>query len=450
MAAKTSWEMQRRRVLRGMFAGSAVAIGLPVLECLLNTNGVALADGAPLPTRFASWFWGLGFNPGRWEPQKVGSLADQSLGPDLLALEPVKDKINIFSKLTVPLDGRPNLPHYSGWMTQLTGSSPPSEAMSLPTVDTMIADAISTNRRFRSLVVSCSGDPRDSVSYRAAGAQEPADVSPLALYQRIYGPGFTDPNGADFKPDPRVLAQRSALSFVKDQRDAVARGLGKSDLRRLDEYYTSLRQLEQQIALQLEKPAPLEACTLPAPPEESKPGAELETSLRTNALMAGLLAHALACDQTRAISVTFSAPSSTLLLPGEPNTHHGLSHFEPVDSILGYQKKFTQISARSIEGLKTLIETLASFKEGDSTLLDRTLLLATTDVGHAVAHGLEDIPVITAGRANGTLKTGRHVELAGDTPARVILTVMQGLKMPVGSFGTESNQTSRVVSEVLA
>src|SRR5206468_3323935 len=102
--------LSRRQVLRGTVAGSAVTVALPFLNCFLNGNGTALANGAPLPTRFASWSWGLGFSPGQWEPKKAGALHDQPLGPELAALEPVKDKINVFTRFKLSLDGKLNQP----------------------------------------------------------------------------------------------------------------------------------------------------------------------------------------------------------------------------------------------------------------------------------------------------------------------------------------------------
>jgi hypothetical protein len=66
--------MNRRRILRGMLGGTAVTIGMPFLDCFLNGNGTALASGAPLPSCFGTWFWGLGLNPGRWEPKTEGKI----------------------------------------------------------------------------------------------------------------------------------------------------------------------------------------------------------------------------------------------------------------------------------------------------------------------------------------------------------------------------------------
>lgn len=443
----------RRRVLRGAFKGAALGVSLPFLECFLNLNGTALANGAPMPVRFISWFWGLGFTPGRWEPEKVGPLVDQPLGPELAALEPHKDKINIFSKFNVHLNGRANFPHESGWVGQLTGVAPIDKdaSFSEPTLDTFIADAVGQSTRFRELIVTCSGNPRDTLSFRAGGVRQPADFSPAELYTRIFGPEFKDPNSGSFTPDPAVMLKKSVLSFVKEDRDSLMKQVSSTDRARLDEYFTSLRQLEQQVAIQLQEPAPLEACYIPEKPDvDYELGTEIETALRTNRLMAQLIAHAMLCDQTRVASILFSTPGSNLRVPGDTRTHHTYSHEESIDRELGYQKMVSYFNRRSMEGFAALIETLQSFQEGDGTLLDHALVLATTDVGNANTHATENVPTLTAGRAGGAMETGLHVQKLGDPATRVGLTAMQAMKVPVASFGALSNQVDSGVTDVLA
>jgi len=89
----------RRTILRGMMGGAAVTVGVPFLDCFLNTNGTALASGAPLPVVFGTWFWGCGLNPGRWEPTKVGAGYDMNI--ETMALQPYKDRINVISGMKV-------------------------------------------------------------------------------------------------------------------------------------------------------------------------------------------------------------------------------------------------------------------------------------------------------------------------------------------------------------
>ena len=104
-----------------------------------------------------------------------------------------------------------------------------------------------------------------------------------------------------------------------------------------------------------------------------------------------------------------------------------------------------------MEGLRDACSAaLDSIKEGDGTLLDRTLIMATSDTGYAKLHTLENIPLFTAGGAGGRIKTGIHVAAKGDPATRVGLTVQQALGVPINSWGTDSMQTSKTIAEVLA
>src|SRR6185436_7611941 len=117
----------------------AVTVALPFLDCFLNTNGTALASGAPLPTRFGTWFWGLGVNSARWIPKKLG--ADYDLGAELKVIAPYKNQISILSGYDVLLDGQPNFPHISGWIGTRSGAAPTIEALPSPSLDVLIGDA---------------------------------------------------------------------------------------------------------------------------------------------------------------------------------------------------------------------------------------------------------------------------------------------------------------------
>ena len=113
-------KFNRRSLLRGVVHGSAVAMGLPILDSFLDENGTAFAeDGAALPPCFGSWFWGLGLTPGLWEPKEIG--ADYELPEHIAVLSPIKQKLNVYSGLQVFLDGKVNQNHMSGAQGQMTG-----------------------------------------------------------------------------------------------------------------------------------------------------------------------------------------------------------------------------------------------------------------------------------------------------------------------------------------
>ena len=439
----------RRRFLRGTLNGSAVAVGLPLLDCFFDDNGMALAaTGSAPPACFGTWVWGCGLTPGRWEPEATGKIT--ALSPELKPLERFRSKINVYSGLKVHLDGKTAINHFTGTVAMLTGNTPRQQTVALPTVDVLIGRTIGTTTRFRSIEVADTGNPKHGFSFVGDNVLNPAEASPLALYARLFGPEFTDPNAAEFVPDPLVMARQSVLSGVTEQRGDVLARLGAADRSRLDEYFTSLRQLEQQLALQLEKPTPLEACSVSGKPGETETGADIERVRANNRLFSGLLAHALACDQTRVINISFGDGASTLRRAGSQMTHHIYTHEEPIDRELGYQINATWFNDQIIGGFADTLAALDAIKEGDRTLLDRVILMTATDTGYAKLHSYEKLPMLTAGSGGGRMKTGLHVAAPGDPVTRVGLTVQQALGVSVSSWGTDSLGTNRPVSEVLA
>ena len=439
----------RRRILRGMLNGAAVSMGLPILDCLLNTNGTAFANGELLPIRFGTWFWGLGLSRGHWQPDEVGP--DYKLKPQLQPLEPFKDRLNIFSGGQAYLDGKSNQTHFSGAQAIMTGTVSPTNAGYSRSFDTIIADVIGTRTRFRSLEVACDGDPRSSWSARTTGGINPAEASPVALYTRIFGPEFVDPNAAAFTPDPAVMIRKSALSAVKEERRRLMSRVGVSDRTKLEEFFESVRSLENKLKLQLERPEPLPACSMP----DELTGTEFKSTvlghaISTHALFAKLLTHALACGQTRVFNITLSQGMSGLRLEeGDVTNHHGYTHEEPIDAILGYQPICAKFVDQYMKALYELIVDLDGIREGDGTLLDQTVVYAFTDHEEARLHSLQNYPFFTIGSAGGRMKTGLHVSAPGEAVTRVGLTMQQLFGVPVSSWGTGSNKVTAPYYEVM-
>ncbi len=437
--------LSRRKMLRGMLGGGAVTLGVPFLDCFLNTNGTAQASGAPLPLRFGTWIQQLGMNPGFWEPTAVGPKYE--MRDQMRQLAPFRDKINVISGTRVFLDGHAPKVHHTGLQVCVGGGVPPG-IEDFPSIDTLIADTIGSKTRFRSLEVSCTGSPM-SYSKRSGSAINPSEISPVALYARIFGPDFKDPNAAEFTPDPAVIARKSVLSAFAEERQSLLSEVGAADRVRLDEYFTSLRELEQQLSLQLEKPAPLEACQVPAKVEEqAPPGTVVEDAFTNHKLFMQILAHALACDQTRVINVLNWA--GELRRASNPMTFHIYSHEESVDPKIGYQPNVGWFMERCMDAGHEMLTIMDGIREGDGTLLDHSLLFYATDHGYAKFHSLEHMPMLTFGKAGGKMKSGIHVAADGDTTSRVGLTILQAFGVPVNSWGTESNQTSRTITELIA
>lgn len=438
----------RRGILRGVAAGVGATVALPLLDCMLNVNGTALASGAPLPLRFGTWFWGCGMNPSRWNPTAIG--ANYEITPELKPIESIRSQISVLSKFDVLLDGKSNFVHSSGNLGIRTGQAPAqADQNELPTIDVLVADAVGTSTRFRSLELTASGNPRHSYSRRSTSVVNPSEGSPVAFYTRLFGPDFQDPNAADFKPDPAVMLRRSVLSSVSDDRARLVSEVGATDRARLDEYFTSVRQLEQQLELQLQKPPPAQACAIPQKPGDAPVGQDIEVSTTNHRVLAELLVMALACNQTKVFNMVFSDSASSLTKAGTDKTHHTLTHEELADPLLAYQPQATWFGMRSLEAWATFVNILAAVREGDGSLLDNSLVLAHSDTSFAKTHDVLGIPIMIAGRAGGRIKTGLHIAGNGEPVTRIGLTIQQVMGVQIDSWGAGAMQTAKPLSDLL-
>lgn len=441
-------ELSRRRVLRGIVNGSAVAVTVPLLDCFLDSKGKAYANGAPLPVRFGTWGWGLGMTKSIFVPQKVG--ADFDLPEEIASLAPVKDKINLYTNFTAFRDANPNLCHTTGWIILRSGTAP-ANTIARPgeTIDVTIGKKIGTTTRFPSITVSSTGDPRDTYSYESANSINNAEGSPLALYQTIFGTDFQDPNAKEFHPSPKIMVRQSVLSGVMEDAKALQASVGAEDKARLDQYFTSLRELEHQLDRQLEKPEPREACVVGKAPKDLKTGVDYQLVAERHKLFTDLLVMAVACDQTRVINMTYSKSFASTTKPGYEKPHHTATHEEPIDEKLGYQPMSSWFLRRSFENWAYFVEAFSKVKEGDGTLLDNMLIYGATDQSFAKIHSIEGLPMFTAGTAGGKFKTGLHIDGGGTANTRLGYTIMKSMGVDAPSWGTQSNTTSKEIGEIL-
>jgi hypothetical protein len=432
-----------------MLNGSAVTVALPLLDCFLNGNGNAYADGSPLPVRFGTWFWGLGMAQKVFVPKKLGANFD--LQEETASLAPVKDKINLFTNYTAFRDTFQNLCHYTGWVIQMSGSTPQS-ANDKPgeSVDITIANEIGRRSRFKTLTATATGDVRTTYSYENQTTPTTPDWSPTQFYTRLFGPEFQDPNAKEFKPNPKVMVRKSVLSVVMDDIKRVDARVGAEDRARVDQYLTGLRHIEKQLDQQLTKPEPRAACVVPkGPKEDGAMGGAAELVSARHRVMTDLMVMAIACDQTRVFNMAYSAASASTIKPGYEKPHHTCTHEEPVDETLGYQPNASWFTRRSMEEWAYYVNAFSKVKEGAGTLLDNVFIYAFTDHGYARVHSLDGMPMFTAGGAGGKVKMGLHIDGGGSPATRMGFTAMRLMGLDVKEWGTKSNNTSKEVSEIL-
>ncbi|MBN8611978.1 MAG: DUF1552 domain-containing protein [Deltaproteobacteria bacterium] len=421
----------RRTLLRGVLAGTTVAVGLPALDLFLNESGTAYAGGVGLPTRFGIFFFGNGVIPSVWNPPLGRSIAPDTYEWEARGmLEPLADVKSLCSVVsgTKVLTTNTN-PHLSGPAGLFAGADLVDGTFVDKSIDQRIADEIG-DTRFRSLQVGVQ--PSDFCHSMTGPAMvNPPETNPFALYERIFGAGFRLP-GEVGMVDPRLGLRRSVLDAVSDQTTRLQRRVGAADRARLDQHFTGIRELELQLARLEEDPPMLDACARPVMPEADYPDIEGRPQLELkNRAICDLLVMAMACDQTRVFYDMFSQSVNNMLFLDAVSGHHQLTHDEPDP-----QPEHERIVRFIVSQFAYLVSAMQAVREGDGTLLDHSAVLFTTDCSLSRTHALDDYPMVIAGNASGALRTNVHYRSpSNENASKVALTLMNAVGVTAAEYG---------------
>lgn len=435
--------LNRRTMLRGLLGGAAVGVALPMLDVFLNDHGDALADGSILPRRFGIFYWGNGVLPDRWVPNGEG--VDWVPSAQLEPLAGVRDDITIVSGTKIYTGNQ--IAHISGLSGILAGASlriaGDSHTFTAPTLDQVVAEEIGGATRFRSLEVAIQPGSQGN-SWNGPDSRNPAESSPRAMFERIFGEGFRAP-GDEPIVDPRLSLRRSVLDAVMDQSRSLQTRLGAEDRHRLAQHLEGVRNLELQVARLEEDPPNLASCARPEMPLDAYPDVDGRPQMQARSrAMVDMMAMALACDQTRVFSIWFCDPVSNVLFPGHSTGHHRLTHDEPGD-----QPEVHAITVQIIHELAYLVQRFGEVPEGDARLLDNCAVLGTTDVSFGRQHSLEDMPVVIAGSACGRLRTGLHYRSpAAENASAIGLTLIRAMGIPAPGFGAERGRVTEGLAAI--
>jgi hypothetical protein len=455
--------LRRRTLLRGMLGATGVAVGLPLFEAMLDAHGEAHADGTGLPLRFGVWFWGNGTQPGAWAPATTGA-AWEATGL-LSGLAPVKSQVNVISGGALPVPGVNN-PHVEGAVGILAGGNPLLHesyngqgddwnflTVPSPSVDQVAAEHLAGTSPFRTLTLAVtpvhtsdagsSNHPGTAISYISHPAPYVFNtpiMNPSELFAALFGGGLPpiEPGLAD----PVKLARANVLDAVLTDASDLRQRLGKNDRTRLDLHLEGIYELQNRLtAIAM----PGEACSLPTDP--GNPESERERAR----VMAQLVAMAFACDLSRVVSIEFSSPASHVDYPDIGITGAGLgTSFHEYEHQNGYNDNVLTGLRYFVEVFGDFVAALQALPEVEGSLLDRSCILGTSDVSGGWDHAMSDYPLLVAGGAGGALvNPGVHVRLDGDNAARVPLTCLQAVGVPIDTWGSDQFATSSPVSEIL-
>ncbi len=394
--------LSRRTLLRGFgIGGAAVRIGLPPLEAMFNSSGTAYAaTSKPVEPRFVFWFNGNGIPEKYWIPKETG--ADFEITPCLAPLTPFRKDIHIITGLDSPaarLPG-PGNSHYPSMSALLSGKPYTGRGAGGPSFDQILARRLADKHRFRSIQIGVSQESfgeaiQRNMSWADRDRPLPPEMLPHRLFDRLFG----------LRDREWVERQKSILDAVTGEARAVRGTLGQADQARLDEYLSSLRDLEKSVAsLPPEYRVEIER------PEE---GGDLRDWPRIAKLQSDLLVHAFASGQTRIASYMLTKCQGLSRFPWLGHTaqrHHEYTHGQ-VETPRG-MRILRDICRWHVEEFAYLVGKLRATPEGAGTMLDNTVLLFVHEHAEANAHKNNNLAVITAGHAGG-MKTGLHTRTTG-------------------------------------
>jgi hypothetical protein len=442
----TGRRLPRRTFLRGLGA----AIALPALDAMTPALATPAAKSAPL--RLAFTYVPNGVTLPDWTPTGTG--AGFELPRILAPLAPHRDDVLVLTGLAqknaYALGDGPG-DHARAAAAYLTGVHPRKTAgadiQNGVSVDQIAAAHIGADTRFRSIELGCD-DSRavgncdsgyscaytNSLSWRSPTSPMPPETNPRLAFERLFG-------AFDAGLDPETRARRtyyrrSILDAVMERTRALATDLGPSDRRKLDEYVTSIREIERRIEL-----AEQDMRDLP-------PGLEAPTGVPVlyadyARLMFDLQVVAFQADLTRVSTLMMGREGSLRTYPeiGVPDPHHPLTHHGGKPDWI---ERVTQINRHHMELFGGFVQKLKDTADGDGTLLDHCLVVYGSGIADGDKHSHENLPVLLVGRGGG-LSPGRHVVYPEDTPmTNLYLTLLDRLGIREDAIGDSTGHVEHL------
>jgi|JI10StandDraft_1071094.scaffolds.fasta_scaffold00163_15 hypothetical protein len=416
--------LPRRTLLRG----AGVTMALPLLDAMVPTfRRSSLADDGsqPEPRRMLAIQTNMGILSQHFFPQTTGT--EFELSPYLELLKNFKNCMTVFSGVSHPdVDGAHEAERSFLSAAPHPGGAGFKYSISL---DQFAAEHLGPTTRFPGFVLDVNAESTQGMSFSRSGVKIPSEKSPSKLYAQMFLQGNANEIEARIADLQRG---RSSLDFVSEDAKRLANQVGASDRERLDQYYSAVREYERQLELGQEwerKPKP--TTTEPAPTDvlENK---KLIDKIR---LMLQITRLAFESDSTRVVSLFINTFSIVADLPGVKDETHSITHHG------GRKEALDQLFIIESAQFRVLSEFLAELelsKEGNESLLDRTMVLYGAPMGNAASHDNKNLPMLLVG---GGFKHSGH--LAFDTQRNyplpnLYVSMLQKMGIQTEKFATST------------
>ena len=414
--------LQKHLSRRTLLKGAGVTMALPLLDAM--TPAFARADeAAAMPRRMIAINVDLGFLPEEFFPKQAGR--DYALSPYLKLLEQFRNDFTVFSGVSHPeVDGG-----HQADVSFLTGAPHPRSAGFKNTIslDQYAAQHIGHLTRFPTLNLRV-GPGAGSMAYTADGVRIPAEERPSRVYRQLFVQG----SPAEVEEQVRKLREgQSLMDSFSEQIKSLSRDVGGPDRERLDQFFSSVREVEKRLIIneQWEK-KPKPSVDVKMPRDNLEPGALIERTRN----MYDLARLALETDSTRLITIFVTQQFNPKVdLPGVDLPHHALTHqSQKKDS----REQLNAVEEAQMKELGRLLGGLQAATEDGQTLLDRTMVMQGSNLGHAGKHDTRNLPLLLAG---GGFQHGQHLafDKKHNTPlANLYVSMLQRLGIEADRFSS--------------
>lgn len=411
---------------RSFLRGAGVTLALPLLECMRP----AFAAVAPAPRRMLIIANNLGVLPGHFFPASAGR--DYELSPYLTLLKDFRDDFTVFSGLSHPgVTGGHSADNCL--LTAARGAFKSGFRNSI-SLDQFAAEKIGHLTRFPTLNLGVNIDKGNrSLAWTRDGVLLPAEDSAPKLYERMFVQGDEE---AVARQLHRLENRGSILDTLLEETRRFERELSPPDKARLDQYVTSVREVEQrmQIARAWE--------TKPKPTPKQGPPPDIQDKklfFEKFDLMLSMAQLAFESDSTRIVTLMADAFFTPVLKLNEQetstDTYHGLTHHgQAADKV----RQLEEIDRQQMRLLAKTFARFAAAQEDGERLLDRTMIFYGSSMGDANIHDNTNLPIVLAG---GGFKHGQHIAFRRDnnTPlCNLYVTMLQRLGIEVDSFASST------------
>jgi hypothetical protein len=423
----TGKSLSRRAVLQGLGA----AISLPFLDAMIPAFAAPRLRQAAGPVRLAWFYVPNGIDMRHWTPAAEGALAD--LPAILSPLDPVKKELLVLSNLTThwgrPLQDGPG-DHGRALGSYMTGvkvfKTAGADLKLGISADQIAANALGHETRLPSLEVgleearlagNCDSGYSCAYTYNLAWRTESQPLPPISdpriLFERLFGSDVVEPAAARAR---RLDMRRSILDGVVDDTARLQSRLGGADRRKIDEYLTSVREIEKQVARAATDGVVID-------PGIEKPFGVPPQFPDYFRLMTDMMLLAFKADVTRISTMVVGREGSVRAYPeiGVPDGHHPLTHHQGNQEMLAKVRQINELHSRLFA---EFLVKLKNTPEGDSNLLDQSMIVYGSGLADGNGHTHDQLPTLLAGRGGGFVSPGRHIIYQRETPVTNLFATM--------------------------